>query len=107
MKATYILAIFLLCSSLLLAQQPVKQDTISPRKGDTDKQLDQINAKKIKLHSDSTGNEPKASRLVDTTIQNKYGDLLNDDTAYNKQYPFWKPAVEVLAQNVSLLLLEI
>ena len=29
-------------------------------------------------------------------MQNKYGDLLDDDTAYNIKYPLWIPAVEVL-----------
>ena len=99
MKALSIFVVLLTTTTLLFAQQPVKQDTISPRKGDTDKQLEDIKAKKVRLHSDSLGNEPNASLLVDSAIQNKYGDLLNDDTAYNLRYPFWKPAIEVIAMN--------
>ena len=96
MKATFVLAFLLFYSMLLIAQQPAKPDTIVPSKGNTDKQLKQIKENKTKQHSDSTGNEPKKSALVDTTIQNKYGDLLNDDTAYNKRYTIWKPAVQTL-----------
>src|SRR5687768_16696629 len=31
---------------------------------------------------------------------NMYGDLLNDDPAYNRKYPVWIPAVRVAATNV-------
>lgn len=31
--------------------------------------------------------------------RNMYGDLLNDDRQYNKIYPAWKPAVELIAIN--------
>jgi len=78
-------------------QNPKKvapNDTIVPGKVSREKQLEKIEEVKVKLLSDSTGNEPVKSKLVDTTKQNKYGDLLDDDTAYNKRYPFWIPAVE-------------
>ncbi|MCX6268321.1 MAG: DUF3943 domain-containing protein, partial [Bacteroidetes bacterium] len=71
-------------------------DTIVPGKGTRENQIKKIDEVKVKLLSDSTGNEPDKSALVDTTIQNKYGDLLEDDTAYNKKYPIWIPAAEVL-----------
>jgi hypothetical protein len=105
MKTTYILAFLLLSSPFLYAQRPVtaKADTIKPAKGNVDKQLEQIKERKTKLHSDSIGNEPKKSKLIDTTLQNKYGDLLDDDTTYNKRYPLWKPAVEVLGTNLFVL----
>lgn len=96
MKATNILVIFLLFSLSLFAQEPAKHDTIVPAKGNTDKQLEKIKEKKVELHSDSTGNQPLVSALIDTTIQNKYGDLLNDDPKCNKRYPLWIPSVEVL-----------
>jgi hypothetical protein len=95
MKATNILVIFLLFSLSLFAQEPAKHDTIVPAKGNTDKQLEKIKEKKVELHSDSTGNQPLVSALIDTTIQNKYGDLLNDDPKCNKRYPLWIPSVEV------------
>jgi hypothetical protein len=101
MKAVFLLAFLLLYSSFFYAQIPAKSDTIVPGKGNVDKQLEQIKEKKIELHSDSTGNEPLKSELIDTTIQNKYGDLLDDDTAYNKRYPLWIPSVEVLGTLVT------
>jgi hypothetical protein len=79
-------------------QNPKKvapNDTIVPGKTTREKQLDKIEAVKVKLLSDSTGNEPGKSALIDTTRQNKYGDLLDDDTAYNKRYHLWIPALEV------------
>ncbi len=104
MKTIHILAVFLLFSSGVFAQEVVPQnpkkvapnDTIVPGKGSRENQLKKIEDVKIKLLSDSIGNEPKKSALIDTTLQNKYGDLLDDDTAYNKKYPLWIPATEVL-----------
>ena len=96
MRAFYILFFLLLSSSAIFAQQTVKADTVKPGKGNAKKQVEEIKDRKIKLHSDSKGNEPKKSALVDTTIQNKYGDLLDDDPEYNKKYPLWKPALGVV-----------
>src|SRR6185436_1585886 len=93
------LIFLLLCSAFLYAQQPAKANTIVPGKGSTQQQLKDIKQEKIKTLSDSTGNQPKKNDAVDTTIQNKYGDLLNDDTAYNRKYPLWKPVVQVAAAN--------
>jgi hypothetical protein len=95
MKAIYFLIIILLFSAFTNAQNTVKSDTIKPGAGKAEKQLEHIKERKIKLHSDSTGNQPKESILIDTTIQNKYGDLLNDDPEYNKKYPLWKSGVGV------------
>lgn len=96
MKKTIFFLIFLLLSSLsLYAQQPVKADTIKPENGNPKEQLKVIKDRKKELHKDSIGNEPKKSVLIDTTLQNKYGDLLFDDTAYNKRTPFWKAAIGV------------
>jgi hypothetical protein len=94
-KPAYILAILLIFSVFLYAQQPVKPDTIVPGKGTRDKQLKHIKEKKIRLHSESTGNEPEKSALIDTTIQNKYGDLLNDDPEYNPRQSLLKSAIGV------------
>jgi hypothetical protein len=107
MRIVLILSILLLFSLFVHAQDTVKParqdtgksvkvDTINRAKGNDDKQLKDIKERKVELHSDSAGNEPKKSSLVDTTVQNKYGDLLEDDTAYNKRYHFWIPASEVL-----------
>ncbi|MEP6610546.1 MAG: hypothetical protein ABJA76_01630, partial [Mucilaginibacter sp.] len=75
-------------------------DTIKPGKGDPKEQLKQIKAAKVNQLSDSAATQPKKSPLIDTTVRNKYGDLLNDDIKFNPKYPFWKPAVEVLGVNV-------
>ena len=104
MKTAYIFAILILFSPFLFGQDVAPQnsqkvapnDTIVPGKGDRKKQIEKIDSVKVKLLSDSTGNEPTKSALVDTTKQNKYGDLLDDDPEYNKRYHFWIPATEVL-----------
>src|SRR4029077_5062348 len=88
-----------------------KQDTINPNKGNTDKQLKVIKENKIKLHSDSigpdsVGSQPKKSSKVDTVMQNKYGDLLHDDSAYNPKYSIWRPALEVIGDNMLLSLID-
>src|SRR5258706_11268309 len=41
------------------------------------------------IYDSSTDNRP----------HNKYGDLLNDDPAYNKRYPVWIPATRVILAN--------
>ncbi len=100
LNAATILAFLLLFSPFLYAQKPVKADTIVAGKGNKDNQLKQIKENKIALHSDSIGGkEPEKSILIDTTIQNKYGDLLNDDVKYNKRYPVWIPLMEVAGAN--------
>ncbi|MDO3624604.1 DUF3943 domain-containing protein [Mucilaginibacter sp. BT774] len=76
-------------------------DTIVPGKGTPKQQIKQFKQIKKQQLSDSTGkNEPAKSPLVDTTVKNKYGDLLNDDIKFNQKYPAWKPAVEVVGINV-------
>lgn len=98
MRIFFVLVCFV--STLLHAQEkPVKIDSIIPAKGDPEKQLEKIKEKKIRLHSDASGNEPKRSKLIDSTLQNKYGDLLNDDSLLNRRYPIWVPALQVFAAN--------
>src|SRR6478752_1777397 len=38
--------------------------------------------------------------VADSSLYNKYGDLLNDDPVYNPKYVWWKPAVRVLATDI-------
>src|ERR1043166_9617642 len=99
MKTVHILVFLFLLPAFLCAQQPARSDTIVPGKGAPKKQLSEIKQEKVKQLSDTTSNEPKKSNLVDTTIQNKYGDLLNDDTAYNRKYPLWIPLLETAGAN--------
>src|SRR5438128_2696115 len=109
MKNIFLLTFTLLFSTILWGQKVAPQqpnkvaptDTIVPGKGSPESQIEKIKEVKIKQLSDSVGgNEPKKSVLVDTTVQNKYGDLLNDDTLYNKKYPWWNPAFGVIGINV-------
>jgi hypothetical protein len=111
MKKIFIV-FFLLSSSIWIHGQTVApqnvnkvapSDTIVPGNGTPKEQLKEIKEEKVKKLSDSTGNEPKKSALVDTTVQNKYGDLLNDDSLYNRRYPLWIPLMEVAGINASVL----
>lgn len=99
------LLLILISSTSLFAQTVTPIDTIKPGKGPVKQQLKEIKAAK-KTITDSAGNAPKKSPLIDTTIQNKYGDLLNDDIKYNPKYPLWKPAVEIVGVNVALNLVD-
>ncbi|WP_192821308.1 DUF3943 domain-containing protein [Rufibacter sp. LB8] len=84
----------------LLPAQVIEQDTIKPGRGSRETQLERIKDRKKRLFTDSLGGtEPTNKVLLDTTIFNKYGDLLNDDPEYNKRQPLWKPALQVLGVN--------
>src|ERR1700712_1335532 len=88
-------------SAPLFAQQVTHLDTIVPGKGTPKQQIKQSKEIKKQLLSDSVGgHQPAKSPLVDTTVKNKYGDLLNDDIKYNPKYPVWKPMVNVLGINL-------
>jgi len=75
-------------------------DTIKPGSGPVKEQLKQIKAVKKTLTDSTAGGQPKKNPFIDTTFQNKYGDLLNDDIKYNKRYPVWKPFVNILGVDV-------
>jgi len=94
--------VLLFFSTFLFGQKISPIDTIVPGKGPPKEQLKEIKQEKVKQLSDTTGNEPKKSALVDTTVKNKYGDLLNDDSLYNKKYSLWIPLCEVLGTNAAL-----
>ena len=100
MKWIYIFLFQLLAVPLVQAQVKAVPDTIKPAKGNWEQQLKEIKAKKIRLFSDTLGDEPANTFLLDTTMYNKYGDLLNDDPEYNKRQPLWKPIAEVAAENL-------
>lgn len=105
MRGICALFLFLLISISIPAQIVTSTDTAAPDKNTVNKQLKEIKKENIQLHSDSTGGEPKKT-TIDTTVKNKYNDLLNDDPIYNKQYPLWKPAVEVFGINATVFLLD-
>jgi hypothetical protein len=92
-----LLLLFMTIHLIAYGQVPdVKPDTVVPGKGDPKEQLKEIKEKKNETFSDSTANVPKKGIPIDTTTLNRYGDLLNDDTAYNKKSPIWIPAAEVI-----------
>ena len=105
MKIIYLLFYLCFYSAIIFAQSPAK-DTIVPAKGHVEEQLKEIKKEKITRHSDTTGNQPKKTPNLDTTKVNKYNDLLNDDSAFNKKYPVWKPALQVVGENVLLNILD-
>jgi len=94
----YFLLFFLFASFTLTAQVITAPDTINPNKGNREEQLKEIKEEKKQL-TDSTLTKPQVVAL-DSTLYNKYGDLLNDDPVYNKRQPIWKPDAEVLGENV-------
>jgi hypothetical protein len=120
MRTLYILILLFLVPLFLFGQNKIqpdtskhvaKLDTINPNNGDVKGQLKEIKANKILLHSDSigpdsVGNQPHKSVRVDTTVQNKYGDLLDDDPKYNRRYPIWIPIVEGMGDNALLSLFD-
>jgi hypothetical protein len=100
MKAACILTVLLFLHTCLYAQHKIRTDTVVPAKGNVNEQVERINEKKIELHSDSLGNQPLKSSRIDSTLQNRYGDLLNDDPMYNKKAPFWRGAIEIVGADV-------
>jgi hypothetical protein len=76
-------------------------DTIKPGNGPVKEQLKEIKAAR-KTITDTTGNQPKKKPFIDTTIYNKYGDLLNDDPKFNRKSSIWRPALEVFGVNTAL-----
>jgi hypothetical protein len=67
-----------------------------PLKGDVDKQLEKIKERLLFIRMPQATNQKKVSLLI---AQNKYGDLLNDDSLLNKRYSIWIPVAQVLATN--------
>ena len=86
-------------SGTCLFAQVTPVDTIKPGQGPAKEQLKKIKDAK-KTITDSTGNQPAKKPFIDTTVRNKYGDLLNDDPKFNPRYPLWKPLLGVIGVNV-------
>jgi hypothetical protein len=104
MKKIYIFYYFIavtLYAGNLYAQDPTK-DTIVPAKGDIKGQLKEIRKRRVEEHTDSAGSEPQKTPSLDSTKFSKYGDPLNDDPEYNPKSPLWRPAAQVVAENLVL-----
>ncbi|MGZ3751622.1 MAG: DUF3943 domain-containing protein, partial [Mucilaginibacter sp.] len=74
-------------------------DTIKSGEGTPNEQVKAFKGIKKQYLSDTTGNQPARSPMVDTTLRNRYGYLLNDDIKLNRKYPLWKPVVQVFGIN--------
>lgn len=96
---------FFIPASLYAQNKVTAIDTIAPNKTGRQQQLEQIKAAKKTL-VDSAGTQPKKNSLIDTTVYNKYGDLLNDVKLYNPKYPVWKPIVNVVGVNLFTTVLD-
>lgn len=88
MKKNYLLILLLISFSIVKAQSPDTllypiQDTAIPQEPVT----------VVNILDTTTG-------YIDSSLYNKYGDLLNDDPLYNPRSAWWKPAVRVLASDV-------
>ncbi|MES2003753.1 MAG: DUF3943 domain-containing protein [Bacteroidota bacterium] len=82
------------------AQTTPAKDTIVPAKGNPVQQLKEIKTEKKEQFTDSANGQPSKNAVIDTTKNNKYGDLLKDDTAYNKKSRFIKPFLQITGINL-------
>ncbi len=93
MKTLCILIISLLCSALLQAQYLAKLDkqSISSLSIGEQQQLYKMDSR-IYSHLDlNLGRHSLQDTVkVQDTVTNKYGDLRNDNSEFNKQDPLWR-----------------
>lgn len=101
MKSFFAL-LFFISTGVLVGQKISAFDSIRPGKGSREQQIVKIDKEKVKLLSDTTGDEPRKNARIDSTVLNKYGNLLNDDTCYHKKFRMWKPGVEVFGINAAI-----
>ncbi len=100
MRIFYTLFFCLWSAALLQAQVITAPDSIKPGLGNREQQLKRIKERQKRLFRDSVGGtEPANTFLLDTTLFNKYGDLLHDDPEYNPRQPLWKPVAQVVGIN--------
>ena len=98
MKTLCILIISLLCSELLQAQYRAMLETqsLSNLNIGEQQQLYKVDSRSysylgLNLEKHSAG---------DTVVYNKYGDLRNDDTEFNRTYPWLVAALKVTGANI-------
>ncbi len=85
--------------SVIKSNEVKSIDSASASNGDTIKGTP--DEKIVKSNSD-TLNKDNQIKSIDSTRFNMFGDLLNDDTVYNKKSPLWIPLAEVPAFNVAV-----
>ncbi len=121
MKIFYFLAFMFSCSTVLHGQITAPSDSSAKLKRalqDTNRikqntptfnpVKEAIADTNLKTNVVATDTNSKKILVKDTTahIYNLYRGLLNDDPLYNKQYPWWQPALGVVVQNVLLNLVD-
>ena len=78
-------------------------DSTSASHGDTIKGTPD---EKIVKSNSNPANKEDQIKPMDSTRYNMFGDLLNDDTVYNKKYPLWIPMWEVPAFDAAVWVLD-
>ena len=106
-SAALVLITFLTIPSLCYSQsvQANKQDLIKSVDSTSASHGDTINGtpdEKIVKSNSNPANKDDQIKPIDSTRYTMFGDLLNDDTVYNKKYPLWMPIWEVPAFNVGI-----
>jgi len=119
METKYIVLFFLMFAPLLQAQNinfdvtnrfskntersykfnlTTQADTNDQPKSDAkiEKTSDSINTMPVNLDSTKANNN---KGLIDSTMYDKYGYLLNDDPKYNKKSPIWRPILGTILGN--------
>ena len=64
------------------------------------------NKEKDKEKKDTTILNDNPPTAKDTTTHNHYGDRLEDDPFYERKYPLWKPAIEVVGANAFIFAID-
>src|SRR5882724_2934703 len=92
---------------LLLREKEIYSQGIQPNADDKKVKIvpQDTNIKVLEVPIDTNS---KKILVKDTSAHeyNLYRGLLNDDPVYNKKYPWWQPALGVVAQNVLLNLVD-
>src|SRR6476660_5413552 len=92
--------IIVLIFSLTLIKETLAQDTDSSKVVDSSSLRITDTGSIIKTGKEWPINTIIYSIPTDTRPRNKYGDLLDDDPAFNPKYAWWKPAIRVATTNV-------
>ncbi len=82
------------------SKDTIPNDTGMTKQADTIRNTkDEKKDEKIVKSNDTAKTEEGKIKSYDSTRFNMFGDLLRDDTLYNKKYPIWRPIAGVLEQH--------
>ncbi len=90
MKTFFLVASLLVFGFITKAQDPPRVDTSA---------IATDSAKLIVADSTTVQKTEFADTVIHDSLHNMYGDLLNDDPAYNKKDAWWIPAIKVATAN--------